>query len=498
MFQGSSLQRRFLHVWVPLGSYNHFWGTGLRKLELLATMWRWGLSQVQKARRVVSVQSKKRSKILGLLVVALIIAGCFSTQLQNFIRLPNQQKISVGDELTLGFDFPRQALDRLSVYVEARESGVFKLNGNPFVNQAFRYNQGVPVATEPGQVNIYLKLFGFIPLKSMTVDVVPKLKLIPGGQSIGVMLNSQGVMIVGFSPVIDKSGVKHYPAKDAGIKVGDTVLKINGQPVNSDHEMAGIIKNTGADGGELKVLIKRDNRIEEKVVKPVLCKETGSYRIGLYIRDSAAGVGTLTFIDPDNLRYGALGHVITDADTGQKINLRDGKIVKASVQGIKQGKKGIPGEKIGMFLQDGEITGNIRKNTQVGIFGTLDKLIKNPFFQEPVPVALSSQVKTGPAEILTVIDGTKIEKFNIEIQRVLPYDRPDAKGMIIKVTDRRLLARTGGIIQGMSGSPILQDNKIIGAVTHVFVNDPTRGYGVYIEKMINETQQFEYRLPKAG
>ncbi|MGE5702682.1 MAG: SpoIVB peptidase, partial [Clostridia bacterium] len=210
------------------------------------------------------------------------------------------------------------------------------------------------------------------------------------------------------------------------------------------------------------------------------------YRMGLYIRDSAAGVGTLTFYEPKSGAYGALGHVISDVDTGQAIVVGDGQIVQASVTSIEKGESGNPGEKFARFYNESVVLGNITKNTPFGIFGKMKESPKRSYYQEAIPVALAEQVQEGPAKILTVVDGQRVEEFDIEIVNVVKQHFPATKGMIIRVTDKRLLDKTGGIVQGMSGSPIIQNGKLVGAVTHVFVNDPTSGYGCFIEWMLQD------------
>lgn len=419
------------------------------------------------------MQRKNQNQFLRLLFSLILVSGCFTSQIRGLQILPAQQKMLVGDEFNPSSTLPLKELTNLSVHWTSEKQGIMSQVASK------------PVAAKPGQVNMQFRLFGFLPVKNMVVDVVPHLKVVPGGHSIGVLLNSQGVMVVGHSQVVDNQGQKHFPARVAGIKVGDVVTKINNHAVNNDSEMSKLIKREAASGQPLYIELKRKQQKLRVTLQPVLCKETNSYRIGLFIRDSAAGVGTLTFYHPDTHKYGALGHVITDADTGQKIDIRDGKVVKASIQGIQQGKKGSPGEKIGMFVDDNTINGSISKNCQVGIFGKINSNLDNSL-DKMLPVGLSTQVQTGPAEIYTVVDGTRIQPFKINIERLLPFDRPDGKGMIIEVTDERLLQKTGGIVQGMSGSPIIQNGKIIGAVTHVFVNNPAKGYGVYIEKMLFE------------
>jgi stage IV sporulation protein B len=205
-------------------------------------------------------------------------------------------------------------------------------------------------------------------------------------------------------------------------------------------------------------------------------------------------VGTLTFFDPVTKKYGALGHVITNSETSEWLDLKDGKIVGAAVEGIQKGQRGKIGEKIGLFQGDRTMSGNIEKNTQYGIFGVLQTILPNKLYPNPVPVAVGGQIKEGPAQMLTVLDSENIEAFNVEIQTVFPQPRPDGKSFIIRVVDQKVLNRTGGIIQGMSGSPIVQDGKLVGAVTHVFINDPTRGYGISAELMMDEAGLF----PSAG
>lgn len=210
------------------------------------------------------------------------------------------------------------------------------------------------------------------------------------------------------------------------------------------------------------------------------------FQIGLYIRDTAAGIGTMTFYEPNSKKYGALGHIISDMDTRKPVEINDGTIVKSKVTEIQKGENGVPGEKRANFDVNESELGNITKNTPFGIFGTLNGKVEKSKWNEPMPIALPNQVKEGPAKILTVIDGEKVEAFDVEIVNTVAQESPATKGLILKIVDDRLLEATGGIVQGMSGSPIIQDGKVIGAVTHVFVNDPTSGYGVHIEWMLNE------------
>ena len=426
-------------------------------------------------------------KALGLLIAALIVAATFNPHAKSFFSLPTQQRVTVGDHIRFNLEFPQNLLKQFSLYVEPNKQNVLLLNGTDLSGKVFSFIDGWPVATSPGKANIQIRLFGIVPVKNVKVEVVPQTKLVPGGHSVGVLLHSEGVIVVGQSIVEDKKGTKFNPAREAGIEVGDVIISINGQKVTSDEQVAKIIDTAGKSDNKLELLVKRGDKKFSANIKPVRCRETDRFRIGLYIRDSAAGVGTLSFYDPGTGKYGALGHVITDADTNQPIDVSDGRIVKASIQGIQAGKSGVPGEKIGMFINEKDFSGTIEKNTKYGIYGTLNGKLKNPLYSKMLPIALADQVKTGPAEMLTVLDGEKIERFKVEIKRVLPQNVPDSKGLIVEVTDQRLLKRTGGIIQGMSGSPLIQEGKIIGAVTHVFINDPARGYGCLIEWMLKET-----------
>ncbi len=432
------------------------------------------------------MQKDKLRKTIGLILVALIISGCFTTEVQSLFSIPTQQRLTVGDQINLAASFPRHVFNNLQLHVDQNENRVLRFN-----------NFGIPVAAGPGIANLQLRLFGLIPIKNMKVQVMPQIRLVPGGQSIGVLLHAEGVMIVGQSIVQDLKGNKFNPAREAGVQTGDVILKIDDKPVNSDEQVAKIVNETGRKGSELNLLIKRKGEVFNKKVKPILCNETRRYRIGLYIRDSAAGVGTLTFYDPVTHKYGALGHIITDTDTNQPIDVGDGKIVRSSIQGIQAGKKGLPGEKIGMFIDDRDFAGNIEENTKLGIYG---KINKEPagFTTTALPIALADQIKPGPAKILTVLEGEKVEEFSIEIKRIMPQNQPDSKGLIIEITDPRLLKRTGGIIQGMSGSPIIQNGKIAGAVTHVFINDPTRGYGCLIEWMLMEANNNKLKQREAS
>lgn len=318
------------------------------------------------------------------------------------------------------------------------------------------------------------------------VNVVSSVNVIPGGQSIGIVMHSKGVMVVGISDIVDETGNRVNPAEEAGLKIGDIILTVNGKKVINEFHLRNEILTYGQKQKNVNLEIKRGLKIIKTRVKIVHCSETGRPRIGLFVRDSASGVGTLSFYHPDTGTYGALGHLITDVDTSKGIDLGDGKIVEAQIRAVHRGKKGSPGEKIGMFISNGSLRGNIEKNCKYGIFGKLDKPLESPFYNT-IPVAMSCQIQKGPAEILTVVEGTEVKKYSVDIQEVFFPWNNQGKGMIINVTDKELLECTGGIIQGMSGSPIIQNGMLAGVVTHVFVNDPQRGYGILAEWMLKET-----------
>lgn len=430
-------------------------------------------------------QHRRRKIFLLSMGIMLVFASAFPWRM--WISLQKDLRIPEGENFYVNIASP------LTVQVKGDRNGILTLNGTPISTEASRFNLWGPLrfgAGSLGSVNLEFRLFGLIPLRQLTVNVLPGRKLIPGGHSVGIKLHSEGVLVVGYHLV--KGGASAAsPAGDAGIREGDVLISIDGIILQDAGQVAEIITRKGA-GRSMLFVIKRDGRTLEKRVEPIICRETGRARIGLYVRDSAAGVGTMTFYDPVTQIYGALGHVISDADTAQPITIRDGQIVKANIVGIREARRGFPGEKTGIFQEDQDILGSIEKNTTFGIFGRLTRLeAVEGSMTEPIPIALMSQVKPGPAEILTVIDGESIERFQIEIQRVYAQSRPGDKGMIIRVTDQRLLEATGGIVQGMSGSPIIQDNRLAGAVTHVFVNDPARGYGIFIEWMVMESGLLE-------
>ncbi|WP_227766035.1 SpoIVB peptidase [Zhaonella formicivorans] len=432
------------------------------------------------------MEKATKRKMTGVLLSIFILILSLTPPAQSYFNLPTEQRLTVGEELKINLNFPQHFLQKLSFYVQTDTGNLLQQNGKVFTERSFKGTDGWPIAAEPGRVNLQMRLFGLIPLKTVAVDVLPETAVVPGGHSIGVLMRSKGVMVIGYSPVVDSKGVKHYPAKEAGIEIGDLIITINGEVVKTDGEAARLIDKLGESGQEIQLRIKRNNKELLITLKPLFCAETKRNRLGLYIRDSAAGVGTLTFYDPKTGYYGALGHIIADAETNKQIALGEGRIINAAIQGINQGEIGRPGEKIGTFLDKTTLSGDIRKNTTFGIFGKLDRHIQNSLYKEPIPVAFSNQVKEGKAEILTVVNEEKIERFAINIDKVMLQNKPEGKGLVIRITDPRLLSVTGGIVQGMSGSPIIQDGKLIGAVTHVFVNDPTRGYGILAEWMLLE------------
>ncbi|WP_102274629.1 SpoIVB peptidase [Cytobacillus massiliigabonensis] len=419
-----------------------------------------------------------RKIIGGILLVSLIAIG-FSKPFQEYLHIPNKITLFEGQHFEMAK--AKMVSAELSYNNESialkEDIHSLSLEGN-----------------KHGENEMFLELAGF-PIKKVDVNVLKDFKVIPGGQSIGVKLNTIGVLVVGHHQIDTLDG-KASPGELAGIKIGDIITEINGKKIEKMSDVAPFVQEAGNTSTPLKIMLNRENEKISTELTPQKDKAEGSYKLGLYIRDSAAGIGTMTFYHPESRKYGALGHVISDMDTKKAIVVDDGQIVRSTVTSIEKGSNGNPGEKLARFSPDKEVIGNIVKNSPFGIFGKLNQDVQNGILDKPMPIALSHQVKEGPAQILTVVDNDEVNLFDIEIVSTIPQKFPATKGMVIKVTDPKLLAKTGGIVQGMSGSPIIQNDKVIGAVTHVFVNDPTSGYGVHIEWMLHEAGINIYEQPR--
>lgn len=422
----------------------------------------------------------KRKRLMGLILVFFVCLGCISTPFQSFASFPNELRLFTGQGKELNLSMP--------VHAQATvDPSVVKVNGNS--RHSFQVDLNKPISLESaqsGETELQLRLFGKIPLKTVKVNVVPDLKVIPGGQTIGVKIKSDGIMIVGHHLVNVADNKKVSPGEEAKIQVGDLIQEIDGTYINDVSKVAEIVKKAGEQSKSLSLKIRRNDTHVRAEIKPAYDTVDKAYRLGLYIRDSAAGVGTLTFYAPDQGVYGALGHVITDMDTQTPISVGEGQIVHSNVTSIAKSQNGEPGEKRANFFNESKVLGNIERNTSFGIFGKMFASPEHSLVKEALPVAFAEEVKEGPAQIYTVVSGQKVEKFDIEVTHVSKQEFPATKGMVIKITDPRLLEKTGGIVQGMSGSPIIQNGKMIGAVTHVFVNDPTSGYGCFIEWMLQD------------
>jgi len=309
-----------------------------------------------------------------------------------------------------------------------------------------------------------------------TVGATSNYELIPGGQSIGVNIDVEGILILGVSGFYGDDGKKHCPAKEAGLKEGDIIVSVNEKPVTSATEFSNIVNQCSHKN--MNVCYKRGEKTFYTVIIPVKSAEDGMYHLGLWARDGTTGIGTLTFIDPDTNKFGALGHGINDADTGEII-LGNGNIYYSSINGVQKGSCTKTGELQGHFISS-EI-GDIVSNNEYGIFGSFTEEYDS---SNTVSVASRQEVTNGEAIIYCCVDGDTVEQFSVNIEKI-NINSKDNKSMVIHITDDNLINRTGGIVQGMSGSPIIQNGKIIGAVTHVFINDPTRGYGIFIENMLS-------------
>lgn len=343
-------------------------------------------------------------------------------------------------------------------------------------------NDGYPLSVYSSTGNTFrmdLKLLGLINIKPVSVQVVDRRVVALCGTPFGIKMVTDGVMVVGTGAVTDCNSRAVSPAQTAGIQEGDIILSINGEKISSKKQLTKLVESSA--GQPLSLVVRRGEQLTSLHLSPVRSSLDNSYHLGLWVRDSSAGIGTMTFYDPNNGCFAGLGHAICDVDTGQLMPLSQGEIVEASIIGVHVGKSGSPGQLQGAFVANRSI-GSLYTNSYNGVYG---RLMNQPVDAQTIPMAQCQEVRQGPVKILTTVSGQKPQLFDACIEKLsLSQDEP-TKNMVLRITDPDLLELSGGIVQGMSGSPIIQDGMLVGAVTHVFVNDPTRGYGIFAENMDN-------------
>ena len=337
------------------------------------------------------------------------------------------------------------------------------------------------IIEKTGTMNLSLNLFNIFSVKDVTVNVIPETTVIPLGKAIGMKLYTEGVLVVGMSEI---EGQKPY--EGSGIEAGDTIIEINNVAINSTDELIECVNASNGKSLEIKYICDEGEKITS--IEPAMDSDN-EYKLGLWVRDAAAGVGTLTFYEPSTGNFAALGHGINDVDTYNLIQIANGELVTTNIIDIVKGEDGLPGE-ISGTIENSATIGNIYKNTALGIYGNITDVSRlNLNKSTEIPVANRSEITTGKAEIMCELENGKIQNYEIEIQKIFIDNNENNKSMLIKVTDEELIEKTGGIIQGMSGAPIIQNGKFIGAVTHVLVNDSKTGYAIFADLMIKQMRE---------
>ena len=322
--------------------------------------------------------------------------------------------------------------------------------------------------------------YGVSPIRATSAKL-DGMMLYAGGIPFGVKFMTEGVIVTGFTDINTANG-KICPATAAGLHPNDVIISVNGETLTDASHLTTVCEGCG--GKSISIVYKRDGKEATASLTPAYCADEGKYKTGMYVRDSGAGIGTVTYIVPETLSFGGLGHGICDGETGKLIPMQRGSVVGVTINGVVKGISGTPGEVRGYFSAGK--TGTLLKNTDCGVFGAFASL-PDTLTSTPLPVGGRNEIKAGKAYILSTLDGTTPLRYEIQISDIRT-DSTTNKCFTVKVTDKELISKTGGIIQGMSGSPIIQNGKLVGAVTHVLINDPTTGYGIFIENMLNAAQ----------
>lgn len=369
------------------------------------------------------------------------------------------------------------------------ENGMFvttdELNKLQTNNIILKSNIASVSASEDNEFDEFIinyKLFNLFNIKKLKVNVVEPDRYFAGGDSLGFSLQSKGVILIGGNYILSEKGIEK-PFENSGLKSGDILTHINDEEINNVQDITKVLENYS--GGEIDIKINRNGNILNTKIKPSLDKFTNTYKLGLWIKEDAVGIGTLTFVNATTKRFGSLGHSINDSETNESIKVSGGNIYKSKILGVKKGESGRAGELIGTFNRQ-SVTGSVDKNCEYGVYGFVDDVETYTINKTSIDIGGRLSAIPGKAQIYSCLDGENIETFDIEIIKTNFQSSCNEKSMVIRVTDEDLIERTGGIVQGMSGSPIIQNGKLIGAVTHVFVNDPTKGFGIYIDWMLEQ------------
>ena len=401
----------------------------------------------------------RKNKILRIFIIAGLML--LYLYIAVYSALPDKITMIEGEELTYPF------YDFITISFE-KESSV-------------EVAQNKLISNVTGKDNIKLSLFGVIPLKTVDVNVISSNTVIAGGNVIGMKLNTEGLVVVSLEEFTTRDYSKAKPYSGKNIQRGDMILSVNGSKIENIDGFIEEIQRT--KGSNLVLEISRNNNKFKETFNAEVDRNDGKYKLGIWVKNVTSGVGTVTYINPKNNEFGALGHGINDIDESNLLRINGGKAYDAIVLYVNKGKKGKPGEIRGAMSED-NLFASISKNTRCGIFGVLDEDVEVPSSQ--YEIGLKNEVVPGDATILCTVEGKECKEYKIKIEKANYNNTLDAKDMVIRITDKRLLEKTGGIVQGMSGSPIIQNGKLIGAVTHVLINDPTRGYGIFIENMMEE------------
>lgn len=426
---------------------------------------------------ITKMRLRKYRCFLYVLLTAGVVALMAAVYMDYWAKVPSTIKIRAGMEEELDFHVPVSGEIYQKEVVESLSTQVDSIHVD--------FSKGVTVkANQIDNYQMDLKLFGVLPYKSVDIEVIRDTMLIPSGIPIGIYVKTEGVLVVGIGEFENEKGETVFPAKYI-LQTGDYILSVNGEEIENKKQFIQMIAQS--EGEEMILTVRRNDEITEVKIQPGENRNQ-EWKLGIWIRDNAQGIGTLTYISEENT-FGALGHGINDVDTSTLMKLEEGSLYKTEIVGITRGENGSPGELTGYIEYNHEnILGEITNNTSEGIFGTCSEEVAEHTDFDAMPIALKQEVKTGAAQIICSVSGEP-EYYDIEIEELHLEDENVNRGLVLKVTDEELLTLTGGIIQGMSGSPIVQDGKIIGAVTHVLVNDSTRGYGIFIENMLEHNAE---------